>query len=298
MENSAYRELIALSREKEAQKKSVQYIAAHLSLFLKRNEKVLICFPEHEAGDLSDLMEQAVRSCGAVPVFWGPDRRWNGLLQLAFFSRASTIIGPPLVILGLTKLKKNTGIPLYIRHVVTAGYPCLDWMIEGIKKGLDCDTWGCFGISTSSVVAGFSCGKSLGVHLREEEFSMDIIDDQGNPLPEREMGEMVLFSKERPDLRYPCGEKCYIDRSPCPCGRTSPRLMGMFPGGDSNMDLAEFGQYLHSWTSVLDCRLKKGEFGLELEMIVFAGEKLPKLPSCAKQVIRPWDPKRDEPFFA
>ena len=47
----------------------------------------------------------------------------------------------------------------------------------------------------------------------------------------------------------------------------------------------------------MDCRLNKGECGLEVEMIVFPGEKLPKLPNAAKRVIRPWDPETDEPFW-
>ena len=73
--------------------------------------------------------------------------------------------------------------------------------------------------------------------------------------------------------------------------------MDIRPGSAVDPDLAELGQRLQSWTSVLDCRLDKGEYGLEIEMIVFPGEKLPKLPSAAKQVIRPWNPKEDAPFW-
>lgn len=297
MDSSAFQKMVALSREQDAQERSIEYIAAHLGRFLKRNEKVLICFPEHEKGNISYLMEQAVLRCNAVPVLWGPDHRWKSLLQQAFYSHAGTIIGPPLVILGLAKLKKYNGIPLYIRHVVTAGYPCLDWMIDGIKNGLDCDTWGSFGINITGAVAGFSCGQSLGVHLRDDEYGIDIVDDSGNSLPAGKVGEMVLYPKAQPQLRYALGENGRIELSLCPCGCKSPRLMEMQHGRIEDPDLANLGQYLQSWTSVLDCRLEKGECGLELEMVVFAGEKLPKLPTAAKQIIRPWDPKHDEPFF-
>lgn len=297
MDSSAFQKMVALSREQDAQERSIEYIAAHLGRFLKRNEKVLICFPEHEKGNISYLMEQAVLRCNAVPVLWGPDHRWKSLLQQAFYSHAGTIIGPPLVILGLAKLKKYNGIPLYIRHVVTAGYPCLDWMIDGIKNGLDCDTWGSFGINITGAVAGFSCGQSLGVHLRDGEYGIDIVDDLGNSLPAGKVGEMVLYPKAQPQLRYALGENGRIELSLCPCGCKSPRLMEMQHGRIEDPDLANLGQYLQSWTSVLDCRLEKGECGLELEMVVFAGEKLPKLPTAAKQIIRPWDPKHDEPFF-
>ena len=37
-------------------------------------------------------------------------------------------------------------------------------------------------------------------------------------------------------------------------------------------------------------------YGLELEIVTFPGEKLPVLPSSAKQVIRSWDPEKDIPF--
>ena len=297
MDHPAYWEMVKKNREPEHLESSIAYLAQQLGRFLRRGEKVLICFLEHREGDLSWCMEQAVQRCGAVPVVWGPDHRWKTLLQQAFYSRANTIIGPPLVILGLSKLKKHNGIPLYIRRAITAGYPCLDWMIDGIIRGLDCTTGGCFGLSTTGVVAGFSCGQSRGVHLRQDVYGVDIVDAGGKPLADGEMGEMVLYPLERPELRIDLGENGRIERALCPCGCTAPRLMDMCPGKNEDPDLAELGQYLQSWTSVLDCRLNKGAYGLEMELVVFAGEKLPKLPTAAKQVIRPWDPKHDEPFW-
>ena len=296
MEHLVFQEMVAQASEEIRREQSILYLAEHLRRFLKRNEKVLICFFDHEEGGIGWLMEQAVLRCGAVPVIWGPDHRWKTLLQQAFFSHANTIIGLPLIILGLSKLKKHNGIPLYIRHVVTAGYPCLDWMIDGIISGLDCKTWGSFGVSSTGVVAGFSCGRSRGVHLRQEEYGVDILGPDGECLPAGETGEMVLWSKAEPRLRLPLGETGRLEPAPCLCGCSAPRLMDMYPGRTKDADLADLGQYLQSWTSVLDCRLKRGEYGLELELVVFAGEKLPKLPTAAKQVIRPWDPKHDEPF--
>lgn len=296
MDHPAYWEMVARNREGKRLENGILYLAQQLGRFLKRGEKVLICFHEHNAGDLGWCMEQAVLRCGAVPVIWGPDHRWKTLLQQAFYSRANTIIGPPLVILGLSKLKNHNGIPLYIRRAVMAGYPCPDWMIDGIVKGLDCTTVGCFGMGTTGVVAGFSCGQSWGVHLRQDAYGVDIVDDNGQPAADGEMGEMVLYPIDRPDLRLPLGENGRIDRTLCPCGCTAPRLMDLQARNTADPDLANLGQYLQSWTSVLDCRLRRGEYGLELELVVFAGEKLPKLPTAAKQVIRRWDPKHDEPF--
>lgn len=61
-------------------------------------------------------------------------------------------------------------------------------------------------------------------------------------------------------------------------------------------DLTVLEEHLLSWSSVLDCRLTQGPCGLEMEIITFPGEKMPKIPSCAKLVLRPWEPDRDKPL--
>lgn len=297
MYRGAYWQIVEKSMEPEALERSIAYLTEHLGRFLRKKERVLICFLEHREGNLSWLMEQAVLRCDAVPVIWGTDHRWKTLLQQAFFSRASAVIGPPLVILGLTKLKKYNVTPLPIRKVVTAGYPCPDWMIDGIVKGLDCEAGGCFSLGESGAVAGFACGRSWGIHLRQEEYGVDIVDENGKILPPGELGEMVLYPKAHPEIRYLMGENARLITEVCRCGSDTPRLLDLSSGRSEDPDLAELGQYLHSWTSILDCRLIKGESGLEIEIVCFPGEKLPKLPTAAKLVIHPWNPKNDEPFW-
>jgi hypothetical protein len=68
-------------------------------------------------------------------------------------------------------------------------------------------------------------------------------------------------------------------------------------GFQVDTELAEIGQFLQSWTSILDCRLEKKESGLEIEIICFQGEKLPKLPTAAKLIVRQWDPASDTPLM-
>ena len=292
MDVSTATELVAMAMETEAMADSVFYLTAQLGQFIRRNDKVVICFPDHSSDNIGGLMERAVIACGAVPVLWGADHRWKSLLQLAFFSRASVIIGPPIILLGLAKLQKHTGLPLYVHHVVSAGYPCLDWMIEGIRDGLDCKVWGCFGIGTSAAVGGFSCGHSLGVHIRQEEYTLET-EECAAPSTS---GRIRITSNRNPAVSdlLPIRGKMEYER--CDCGSKIPRLMDIHPGDTVDEDMLTLGQYLNSWTSVLDCRIRKGECGLELEMVVFPGEKLPKLPSFAKRIIRPWDPKHDTPF--
>ena len=275
---------------------TLRYLTEQMRKFLRPHDRMLICFPDEGNGSIGNMLARAVSRAGASPVFWGRDNRWKTLLRIAFTTRASAIAAPPLIALGVTKLAKATGTPLYFRYVLTAGYPCMDWMIDGICRGLDCQSWGCFGPGTKAVVGGFSCGHSRGVHLRTDAFDVEIVDENGEQVAEGVTGFPVITPKNRPDLRYHSGLHGRIDSSPCACGQDTPRLIDISAGDDAQEDLAKLGGDMLYWSSVLDCDLRIGEGGLEMELVVFRGEKLPKLPTCAKQVVRPWDPERDKPM--
>lgn len=296
MNRDAYCKFVEKTKEPERLEKTVAYLSEHLSKFLRQGERVLICFPYREAGSLSDLFVQAALRCQAVPVVWS-DLLWKTLLRQAFTNKVTAIIGPPLILLGLMKLKRHNGTPLFIRKVITAGYPCPDWMVEGLVKGFDCEVGGCFGLEHSGIVAGFACGHSWGVHLWDEMYGADIVDNDKKSLPDGFQGQIVLYPKDAPHLRLPIGDTAVLTRDPCPCGSTAPRLINMCYGGLRDPELDSLAQHLMSWTSILDCHVAKGPQGLELEIICFQGEKLPQLPTAARLVIRPWDSATDTPLL-
>lgn len=295
MEHPAFLKIAELAREPDALKTTVSYLADHMG-FLMEGERVLICFPKHKPGSIGALFEQAVRHLGAVPVFWEGDLRWKALLRLAFSIRARTVIGPPLITLGLTKLARANGTPLHIHNVVSAGYPCKEWMVSGIMKGLDCKMWGFYSLSTSPVVLGATCPQRSKFHIRDTEYAVEILDAKGKPLPVGETGEIVIYQKQHPEVRLTTGEYGRLENAQCACGCAGPQLSDVHLEKDADQDLLNLGIELLSWSSILDCRLEKGPYGLEMELVTFPGEKLPKLPSCAKQIIRPWDPEKDFPF--
>jgi hypothetical protein len=297
MSMQMYWKLVELCKESEFREQTIEYLAEHLGKFLRPREHVMLAFRDRSEGSISDLLEQAVVRIDAIPVIWGPDRRWNTLLRQTFESHAIAVIAEPLILLGLMKLKKQYHTPLPIRRVVSVGYPCLDWVIEGIVKGLDCELGGCFSLNESGVVAGFACGHSWGVHLRSDYFDAEIVDTQGNPLPNGELGEVVLIPKWQPDVHVHLGDWGRVLDEKCLCGSTTKRLLDLQLGQNVDPDLYQLSQELLNWTSILDCRLAKTEFGLEIEVVCFPGEKLPKMPSAAKLVVRNYNPKVDEPMW-
>lgn len=294
MNELAYQKLTQLASTPESLKQAEDYIASHLARFLKQRDKVLILFPD-EPATVGSLMKNAVRSCGAIPQFLGEDQRWITILKTAFVNRSDCIIGPPLTLLGLAKVAKHKGTPLFARNIMVAGYPIKKWMVDGIERGLDCRAWGCYDPGFSAMIAGFTC-RECCLHLRSPKYTVRILDRTGKELPKGSYGRVILSPDSDPDIWFDTGDLARLEEAPCKCGSTAPRLMDIDTNNGLDPSLSRLGESFQYWGSVLDCRLSNTGYGLELELIVFPGESLPKLPNCAKLVIRPWDPDKDAPF--
>lgn len=183
--------------------------------FLKKRERVLLCFPgpsEPVGRTVAGFVEQA----GGVPVFWGGDLRWKTLLRKGFQERCGTVVGAPGTVLGLSKLARRAGAPLYIRNAVLLGDREDPWLRRSISDSLDC------------------------------------------------------------------------------------QIRGWIPGNEpaAQMDdrVEDLLRELRRWTTILDMKLDDAGPGLSLELVVFPGEKLPKLPSFGRLVLRDWDSERDIPL--
>ena len=290
------RKLEQSMRTPETLAQTVDYLADNLKKFLRPGDKLMLCFTTHEPDNIGDLLSQAAQKIG-VTVLIPEDLRWKTMLKLAFRSRCCAISAPPFVVLGLTKLALHTQTPLYFRNVVTVGYRCSNWIIEGIQKGLDCQVWGCYGPGSGPMVGGFTCNVEPVIHLRDDLFDFEIVDSNGVVLDEGQSGYVVVTPKDKPHLRYHTAECARMRRTPCKCGCTSALMMDMYSGEDVDEYEEQLGRELMLWTSVLDCRFRRGLHGLEIELVMIPGEKLPPLPECGGRAIRNWNPEKDVPYW-
>jgi len=194
----------------------IDLLEATMRSFIRKKERVLVCYPENGCME-SVIIGQLVTQLGGIPVYWGADLKWKTLLRSGFSQRCGAVVGASEIVLGLSKLAKKGGTPLYFRNAVLTDGEVDTWILEAI---------GC----------GFDCRVSVCCLKRNDQSSLD--------------DELLNLKHE-----------------------------------------------LRRWTSILDYRLEKMSPGLSLEMIVFPREKLPKLPSFGKLVIREWDPENDCPFY-
>ena len=288
--------LSALESSPEALERTREYLRSRIGEILRPNEKVLICFPDDGPASLGALIRQVLLDCKCRPEFWGPDRRWKGLLCQAFVHNVDAVFGPPLVVLGLMKMAKATATPLNIYNAFLAGYPYASWLTDGIKRGLDCRIWGCYWIGAGSVVAGFTCDKEAGIHIREDIFEASIRSAAGEPMEDARRGHLTLRYKGEPELLYDCQETAKIWHQPCSCGCDDPRVVEAIYVGDDDLNKMALEERFLVWSSVLDYRMTRTDAGTALELVVFPGGSLPKIKSCTQVSIRYWNPETDCPI--
>ena len=74
---------------------------------------------------------------------------------------------------------------------------------------------------------GYECMEKNGMHIPDDKLVEIVNPETGKQLKPGEVGEIVAttFNKVYPLIRFGTGDLSSLSAAPCPCGRTSSRLM-------------------------------------------------------------------------
>jgi len=147
----------------------------------------------------------------------------------------SVIVGVPSFLLKLGQYMKSEGMDpsaLKARTLVCIGEPLRGRDMEMQRLGRELENlWDAKAYSTyasSETVTTFcECQAQAGGHLHPALGIVEIVDDEGRPVPSGEAGEVVmtpLMMEGMPLLRFRTGDVSFLLDGNCRCGRTSPRL--------------------------------------------------------------------------
>lgn len=174
-----------------------------------------------------------------VPASGGATRRQAQLIR----DLGATVLAcTPSFALHLWEAGMEQGInfrDLPLKIGVFGGEPWSSSMRHSIEEKMGVDAHNIYGLSEiMGPGVAIDCLEHTGLHLWEDHFLAEIVDpDTGDPLPEGEVGELVLttLTKEgSPLLRYRTRDLTSINTAPCRCGRTHLRL-SRFAGRSDDM---------------------------------------------------------------
>ena len=202
---------------------TVGFFAAGISEMLSAGEKCLIAFPFTGPFGLGDLIAQAVERLGAVPIKAGFGQTWGELTELVRETQPETYIGFPVTLLSLVRMYRDH---FPIKRALVSGDACPKGVMEELETVLGSKLYPHYGSRECGLGGAVTCQAFEGMHLRENHIIPEIIDEQGNVLPDGEYGELVITTigaEAMPLIRYRTGDFTRI-LPQCPCGGVTKRI--------------------------------------------------------------------------
>jgi phenylacetate-CoA ligase len=142
--------------------------------------------------------------------------------------RATGYVGTPSFLMTILAKAREMGIDRLPLQVAQVG---AEPFTEAMRRTLH-DEHGImarqgFGTADLGLVA-YECGEANGMHLVDDAITQVCDPATGDPLPHGQIGELVATVNNRtyPMLRFGTGDLTVISDEPCPCGRTSARMLG------------------------------------------------------------------------
>ena len=187
----------------------------------------------------------------------------------------TTVIGVPTFLRKLGNYLVEQGMDLSegsVNKLVCIGEPLRDAQMQPLSVATDLERiWGAKVFSTyasSETVTTFcECTEQAGGHLHPSLGLVEIIDDDGNLVSDGELGEVVVtpFNVQgMPLLRFRTGDISFVNRQPCNCGRTSPRLGPIVGRKKQLLKVRGTSLYPQAVFSVLDEMPEVSEYYLEV----------------------------------
>ena len=168
---------------------------------------------------------------GALTV---PAAAGNSKRQIKFITdfKTTALHAIPSYAIRLAEVFVSEGIDptsTSLRTLVIGAEPHTDEQRKKIERLLGVKAYNSFGMTEmNGPVVAFECTEQNGMHIWEDCYLIEIINPEtGEPVPDGEIGEMVLTTLDRemmPLLRYRTRDLTRILPGECPCGRTHRRI--------------------------------------------------------------------------
>jgi phenylacetate-CoA ligase len=140
------------------------------------------------------------------------------------------IMGYPSALYLLARYIEKQGSPrLYIQKIIPAGEQLYDYQKKLIERIFQCETFTSYSSWEVYNIAA-ECEEHRGYHIAAEDVIIEIVDDEGKPVPAGVEGRVLatnLHNYAMPFIRYDIGDIGVLSDEACPCGRELPLLVSL-----------------------------------------------------------------------
>lgn len=188
-----------------------------------------------------------------------PELQWDTIRRI----KPDTIICVPSFILRVIQYAVENNIDYRqssIRKAICIGENIrnddfsLNLLGQKIKEKWDIELYSTYA-STEMSTTFCECEEGRGGHHHPELIICELLDDENNPVPEGEPGELTITTlgvEGMPLLRFKTGDICRFHEEPCKCGRKTMRISPIIGRKNQMIKLKGTTLYPASLFDVLD----------------------------------------------
>jgi len=190
---------------------------------------VINTFSYHMVPFALHMVDNSLYRIGCVVIPTGVGNTEQQVNVLKTF-RATGFCGTPSFLLTITEKAEEMGLDLKKDLNLKVGFVAAEMLPESLRSKLEeklgmtiRQTYGTADIGC----LGYECLMKNGMHVPDDKI-VEIVDPEtGKQLEPGKTGEIVAttFNKIYPFIRFGTGDLSVLTETPCPCGRTSPRLI-------------------------------------------------------------------------
>ena len=238
---------------------TADFFAHGMKTLVKPGRKVMVLMPGSNLGSVGERVSTGLERIGCLAVVHGLVDDPYLIIEKINDLAVDCLIGLPVQILSLARLPGKMA-PGRIKNVLLSG----DYLPLAISKAIQ-SAWHCpvfnhYGMTETGLGGGVECRALKGCHVREADLLLEIVDEQGYPVPDGQSGEIVLTTLTRtgmPLIRYRTGDVSRFLTGQCPCGSILKRLdklrgRSIYGLNDIELRLEDMDEALFSLDDIVD----------------------------------------------
>lgn len=242
--------------------------------------RTLIAMSGERPGSVGALLAEALGRIGRVGFAEGPVSDPSVVLGRIAALNADSLVGVPAEMLALARTP-GAGLVGPLRSVLLSGDIASRPLVAAVEAAFGCPVFRHYGMAETGYGAAVECARHEGMHIREADLLMEVVDGEGKGLDDGEWGEIVVTTLTRralPLIRYRTGDEGRILPGPCPCGSVLRRLEVRGRLDDRLMlstgtvHLGELDETLHAlpWLLGFDAAAGRGPDGVLLRLTLYS----------------------------
>lgn len=200
------------------------------------------------AQDKIRLIRDKLLRTHLIPAFEMSQEKLDGFVARIRQIRPKMLFGYPSALAHIASHAEKHGVAmndLGIKVAFVTSERLYDYQRDKIQSVFGCPVANGYGGRDAGFIA-HQCPEGA-MHITAEDIIVEIVDKQGKPLPNGELGEIVvthLATRDFPFLRYRTGDMGILSDKTCTCGRGLP-LLEDIQGRTTDFVVARDGTVLH-----------------------------------------------------